>query len=1347
LIGTGRHAEGAGLDSLPAVKRSVLDLGEVLVERCGLARDRLRIVLDAATPTEIGTALAEEADRATSVLLVYYVGHGLVGLGGELYLATQATDRRPGWLAHTALAYNAVRNSLLESAAASLVVVLDCCYSGRALGVLGSIQDEAADLARVHGGYVLTSAAPDELALAPVGNTYTAFTGELLNLLRAGDPEGPQELTLQYIYRYLARALPAYGGPRPRRIASGRVDDLVLAINRAYRPPATASPGTMAAGGEFSDICPYPGLVAFEPEQADWFFGREQLTAELITRLARRLGEGGPLAVVAPSGTGKSSLLRAGLVPALARGALAAPGSRAWPRVVMTPGPHPLAALAAQVASLNGADSPALARNFVRNPGQYAESFRAVLRARAAGHGITGARVVLIVDQFEDVFTLCADDGERDAFIEVLGTLASGTPDAAPAALVVLGLRADFYGRCAAYPQLRDAVQDDQVLVGPMAVVELREAIERPARAVGLDLEPGLVELLLRDIGVADVSAAEPTVGAYEAGRLPLIAYALQETWRHRAGRTLTVSGYQRTGGIHNAIAATAERTYAALSEAGKQEARPLFMRLVKIGDATQDTRRTVSRTDLLGRSRSSAEAEEILAAFTEARLLTITQDSIEISHEALLQAWPRLRQWLSNDRVGSLLSQELEDAATAWERSARDNSALLRGSRLEAAVRWASERPAQDEASPAARAFLRESQRQQNRARLVRRAAVAVLAVVALIAATTAWYALGQRSAAEASSRQAIFNQVTAEADQVAGTDGSLAAQLNLLAYRMKPTEAAYTKLVSDENTPLAAILLVPSGIARSVTFSTNGRTLAAATNSGVRIWNISGGSDPRLLAPLPAGSGAAFNVAFSTDGRILAAATGSGVRMWDVSDRLHPHLLGTITTGPHNAVSSVAFSPDGHTLAAVTGSVIRLWDVSDPSNPAPLGPAMAARDGAVSSVAFSPNGGILASATGSSVWLWDIRHPAHTRQAGAQLGPLPFRDGHASTIRSIAFSPDGSTLVAGAADNYVHLWRVTNPARPVSLGYCFNDTNAVTAVSISPRGDLLATGSADDTVSVWSFTNPAGCNLAYQTLKGHTGAVLALAISPDGHTLATASADHTIRLWNLPRTVLTGHSGYIDTLALSRARGILASGSADDTFRLWSVANPTRPAPLTGGIHGSGQYNSLGFAPDGRILAAADHDVVELWDTSDPRSPRLLGPALPGYGQYVSSVAFSANGHTLAVSSFGYGTRLWDVADPSNPTPLGPLLAGSPAQGAGSVTFSPRGDTLAVAGSNGLIQLWDVADPAHPRKLGPPLTDHAGSVYSVAFSPNGRTLANDLQFWKLGVVTVGVPCGMPDA
>ena len=297
---------------------------------------------------------------------------GLVSPGGELYLATKSTERRPELLAYTALAYTAVRTSLLQSPARSIVVVVDCCFSGKAVGVLGAVDGAVAvDLAQVHGGYVLTSAAPEELVLAPPGARHTAFMGELIGLLARGDPDRPPLLTLRHAYQYLKRVLPARGFPKPHRRASEWIDDLVLAPNPGYRSPGDAPPAQDAAG-PVGDVCPYPGLAAFRAEDARWFFGQEWVTTELVGRLAARLDQACPLVLVGASGSGKSSLLRAGLLSALAAGTLLVPGSRTWPCLLLTPTADPVGELTAQIARLAGVEPGGVQAELVADPDGFA---------------------------------------------------------------------------------------------------------------------------------------------------------------------------------------------------------------------------------------------------------------------------------------------------------------------------------------------------------------------------------------------------------------------------------------------------------------------------------------------------------------------------------------------------------------------------------------------------------------------------------------------------------------------------------------------------------------------------------------------------------------------------------------------------------------------------------------------------------------------------------------------------------------------------------------------------------------------------------------------------------------
>ena len=1094
-----------------------------------------------------------------------------------------------------------------------------------------------------------------------------------------------------------------------------------------------------------ADECPYPGLAAFGPAQAEWFSGRDELTADLVGRLNECLAEGGPLMVVAPSGAGKSSLLRAGLLPALTRGALPPAGSRRWPQLVFTPTAHPMREAAAQIAAIGstpgGAGGPA-----VPDGDQLTVMVRSALRAHAEA-GAAAARAVIVVDQLEELFTLCTDEQERRAFIGWLWQLAQPDTRDGPLALVVCGLRADFYAECANYPQLRRALQAGQTLVGPMSQAELREAILCPAEAAGLDVEAGLVELLLRDLGVtvSDGDRTPGTAGEYHAGRLPLLAHALQATWQQRCGNTLTVDGYLTTGGIQHAIATTAERAFSRLDPAGQHDARTLFLRLVKIGDDGEDVRRPVSRDGLLRGSRQPGTTRSVLDAYTRARLLTHTHDSVQITHEALIGAWPRLRQWIGQDRPGNLIRQELEQAAAAWDHDRGETSALYRGSRLEAARAWASNHEL--DLTPAARDFLAASRQQIRRATALRRSAVAALAALAMVASTAFVVAFLEGTTAARQRDQAIYTQATAEALQLSSSDTSLlgssdtslAAQLNLTAYRIHPAQDLTSRLLSTENSPLSTPLTARSGTVYSVAFSRDGRTLASGSaDNTVRLWDEADPAHPQPLGqPLTGPKGTVYSVAFSRDGRTLASGSADNtVRLWDVADPAHPEALGQPLTGPTGAVYSVAFSPDGRTLASGSAdNTVRLWDVADPAHPQPLGQPLTGPTGAVYSVAFSPDGRTLASGSAdNTVRLWDVADPAHPRALGQPL------TGHSGAVWSVAFSPDGRTLASGSDDNAVRLWDVADPAHPRALGHRLTGhTSDVWSVAFSPDGRTLASGSGDDTVRLWDVADPAHPQPLGQPLTGHAGAVESVAFSRDGRTLASGSADGTIRRWSLPQTVLTGPTNFIWSVAFSPDGRTLASGSGDNTVRLWNEADPAHPQPLGQPLTGpTGAVYSVAFSPDGRTLASGNADnTVRLWDEADPAHPQPLGQPLTGHTGAVESVAFSPDGRTLASGSADGTIRLWDVADPAHPQPLGQPLTGHTGA-VWPVAFSPDGRTLASGSADGTIRLWDVADPAHPRPLGQPLTGPTGTVWSVAFSPDGRTLAsgsgdNTVRLWNV--------------
>jgi WD40 repeat protein/transcriptional regulator with XRE-family HTH domain len=1148
----------------------------------------------------------------------------------------------------------------------------------------------------------------------------------------------------------LAGALGLVGPARESFVAAARgrgAAEDVLAVRAGQTP----EPGRRVARGPRG--CPYRGLLPFSESDAGVFYGRERLAAELAAKLAGRAADGGLVVVTGASGAGKSSLLRAGLLPILARGEQI-PGSDRWPRIVMTPTKDPLTELAARLAALGGPDALAVRDGLARHPDQAHLAIRSAVLAAAArrdgeppASGDAGARLVLIVDQFEQVFTLNPDLGgeaTRRAFITALYSAAATLVGEGleRAALVVIAVRGDFWDRCAAVPELVGALQDGQFVVGPMTESELRVAVTGPAEAAGLRIDVALTETILGDLRVAG--------GDGSAGVLPLLSQAMALTWEQREGDRLTGHGYAQAGGVSHAVQTGADRAYETLPAGQQALAREVLRSMTVASRDGGYARRPVTREDLYAGlpGADRAEIDAVLDAFAAERLAVLDEDRAQLSHDVLLRAWPRLRGWLEEDQASWILHGQLADAAAAWHDSGDDPSFLYRGAQLaalrQAITRWSANPACSPVLTGTQRGFVRASERAAVRSGRRRRAAFAVLALLTALAVATSGVALYQRAASIRERDQVIYNQLIAQAFQLGTSDPTLAAQLTLAAYRIRPSQDLASRLLNTENTPLSSTIAAGAGNLNSMAFSPDNHTLATSSspangfgNSGstVQLWDVADPAHSRPLGqPLTAGNAPAGSLAFSPGGHTLASLDGSGtVWLWNVTDPAHPRPLGQPLSTGNAFVDSLAFSPGGHTLVisslpASPGSddgTVRLWDVADPAHPRPLGRPLSTGNAFVHSLALSPDNrtlavsSSLANGSGGTVRLWDVTDPAHPRPLGQppSAGTVP--------VDSPAFSPRGHTLADIDADGTVGLWDVTDPAHPRPLGQPLTAGNAPAAsIAFSLDGRTLASGGSDGTVRLWDITDPAHPRQFGQLLAGSTDAITLVAFSSSGHTLASEGLDGVIRLWSLPQTVLTGGPTPVASMAFNPDGHTLANGSGDGTVRLWDVTDPAHPRPLGQPLAGNAEI-SVAFSPDGHTLVnIGAGGTVRLWDVTDPAHPRPLGQPPTAGSAAVDSVVVSPGGHTLAIGSDDGTIRLWDIADPAHPRPLGqPLSAGSGY--VGPLAFTPGGHTLAISSYGGTVELWDVADPAHPRLLGQPLTAGSAAVDSVVFSPGGHTLA----------------------
>jgi len=1380
LIGAGRPGPDSDLPPVPAVPATIADLADVLVTNCGLDRQNLRVVRDPDDLATLGRVIAETAMAATDVLLVYYVGHGVVAPDGRLYLATTRTNAgRQGELGFTSVPYEELRRNVVESPATTTIVILDACFSGRAVHVLGAAQPDVPLVLEMRGGYVLASSSADEYSLALPGERYTVFSGELIRLLADGDPRAPRELRLRDVHKSLLRSLASMRMPKPKSHGSGHAADFVLAMNPAVRPEDAHRQAFTEPEPEvrFSDVCPYPGLRSYDAASAQWFHGRTRLTMELAGRVLDRDGDGLPLAVIGPSGSGKSSLLRAGLLPGLSEGRFLSE-TRTWRTLVLTPTAEPISRLAAAIAAETGRSAGAVRRSLTERTGAVVDEVSS-----------SGRPVLIVVDQFEELFTLGAEAAERQAFVDALCAAArsAGT-------FVVISVRADFYPHCAEYPQLVPVLERQPLVVGPMSTEELRDAIVKPAQQVGLQVQPGLVELLLRELAVDRPAPGRHASPGHDPGALPLLAHILEATWRERHHDMLTVAGYTRAGGINDAIAVTADRAYHSLGVNDRDVARRLLLRLTVLGEDSADTRRRLSLSRLAQQVATADTLARVVDALAQARLVTVTEDSVEITHEAVLRAWPRLRNWIDADRAWLIVQQQITTAARSWDEDGRSAAGLLRGSRLVAATEQIDQRP-EAELTPIAREFmdasvaadLAEKKREQRQRRWRRRATVG-LALLSAVVVGVSVVVYRQSREIDRQHLTATADGIAAQADALRNSRPQLAQQLAVAAYRTEPTPRSRAAIFNVSWDPEYRELPVSGSY---LAFAASGELLATASKSAVNLWNP---ATATVLGTIPARmnglDGSAIDRISMVRPGLLAVRYGDSVgaftELWDVRNPASRRLVSTVDGHESRSDGSPAASLPGRPPAGAQlyfdGTA--MWNVADPSSPA--GPYRTTRDdGRIvpipgGNLAVAVQSGTDSSDTGSLA-IWDISDPGRARPV-AQLA------GQTSGLRSVAVSPDGSRVAAVSQVSgrpvTVRIWDVRDPRRPAEVT-TFEATGSADQVlkplaAFSPDARRVAV--AAGTVNLWDITDSSRPQ-QLATLETHAEH---LVFAPDGRTLATAGG--AVRLWQLDplrragqMAVVTTGLKVIDTVRFATDhRSVVVHGTGG--ARVWDTRDVHRPragarlpaaaaravpavsasgAPVVVGPNGTLRMPKLGLAgtvegqttlrgpagggaaPLALHVAADGKTVMGVYPGSPPRlavwrpaagaDPVRVDP-LPGTAGNPRAAHFGPDGSRVALVGADQ-VLLVDLGPDKAPEATGRVPTSAAASAA--VAFSPDGGTMAVAGPDSTVRLWDVRNRDRVATAGA-VTGLRGSINDIGIGPDGRMLAlaagdGTVQLWDL--------------